>query len=118
MELSALVESQISADMRRGFKTNFDNDAERVVQLERDLVGLVGEVGEFANILKKIRLAATHTRYEGPSLEAATPVLREELADALIYLLRLSVILKANLEADVVQKMRANDRRYGPLEQK
>jgi NTP pyrophosphatase (non-canonical NTP hydrolase) len=117
MELSALVESQISADIRRGFETEFDTDDERVAQLEKDLVGLMGEVGEFANILKKIRLAATHAKYEGPSLETAAPVLREELADALIYLIRLSVVLKANLEADVVQKMRVNERRYSPLEE-
>jgi NTP pyrophosphatase (non-canonical NTP hydrolase) len=118
MELSALIESQLSADIRRGFEAEFDTDEQRVAQLEKDLVGLMGEVGEFANILKKIRLAATHAKYEGPSLETAAPVLREELADAFIYLMRLSVILKADLEADVVQKMRANEHRYGPLEER
>jgi NTP pyrophosphatase (non-canonical NTP hydrolase) len=117
MELSALVGNQISADRRRGFQVDFDSDAERVAQLEKDLIGLLGEVGEFANVLKKVRLAITHAGYEGPSLGEATPGLREELADALIYLMRLSVILGGNLETDTVDKMKVNDSRYGPLEQ-
>jgi NTP pyrophosphatase (non-canonical NTP hydrolase) len=117
MDLSALVERQIAADRRRGFQVDFDSDPERVAQLEKDLVGLVGEIGEFANVLKKVRLAIAHASYEGPSLGESTPSLREELADALIYLMRLSVVLGGDLEADLVGKMRVNDGRYGALEQ-
>jgi NTP pyrophosphatase (non-canonical NTP hydrolase) len=42
--------------------------------------------------------------------------MREELADALIYLMRLSAVLGGDLEADLIHKMRVNERRYGPLE--
>jgi NTP pyrophosphatase (non-canonical NTP hydrolase) len=117
MELSALVQSQIAADRRRGFQVDFDSDVERIGQLEKDLVGLVGEVGEFANVLKKVRLAVAQAGYEGPSLGDAAPSLREELSDALIYLMRLSVVLRGDLEADLIRKMQVNDGRYGPLEQ-
>jgi NTP pyrophosphatase (non-canonical NTP hydrolase) len=116
MELSAIIESQISADRGRGFRTEFENDAERITQLEKDLIGLVGEVGEFANILKKVRLSVTHSDYEGPSLQDAAPRLREELADVFIYLLRLSVLLGGDFESDLVQKMRVNSSRYHGLE--
>jgi NTP pyrophosphatase (non-canonical NTP hydrolase) len=116
MDLTALVDSQISADRRRGFQVKFDNDTERVAQLEKDLVGLVGEVGEFANVLKKVRLVIDHEGYEGPSLKEVTLNLREELADALIYIMRLSVVLEGDLETDLVHKMRVNDDRYGALE--
>jgi NTP pyrophosphatase (non-canonical NTP hydrolase) len=116
MELSALVESQISADRRRGFQIDFDNDAERVAQLEKDLVGLIGEVGEFANALKKISLGISHAGYKGPSIDDAAPGMREELADTLVYLMRLSVVLGGDLETDLIQKMRANESRYGSLE--
>lgn len=116
MDLSTLVERQITADRRRGFQVDFDSDPERVAQLERDLVGLLGEIGEFANILKKVRLAIAHAGYDGPSLGESAPSLREELADALIYLMRLSVVLGGDLEADLVGKMSVNDGRYGPLE--
>jgi NTP pyrophosphatase (non-canonical NTP hydrolase) len=116
MELTALVEKQISADRRRGFQVEFDSDVERLAQLERDLIGLLGEVGEFANELKKVRLAMTHVGYQGPSLEHAAPNLREELADALIYLIRLSFMLGGDLENDLINKMTINDKRYGSLE--
>lgn len=116
MNFSALVERQISADRRRGFHVDFDNDPERVAQLEKDVIGLLGEVGEFANILKKVRLAVTYANYDGPSLKEALPRLREELADSLIYLMRLSVILGSELENDLISKMRMNDSRYESLE--
>lgn len=116
MDFSALVERQISADRRRGFQVDFDSDAERVAQLEKDLVGLLGEVGEFANVLKKVSLGMTHTGYKGPALNKVASSMREELADALIYLMRLSVILGGDLETDLIQKMRVNESRYGSLE--
>ncbi len=116
MDLSELVQSQISADRRRGFAVDFAGDPDRIVQIERDLIGLLGEVGEFANVVKKIRLAATHSGYRGPSLEQAALGLREELADALIYLMRLSFIIGGDLEGDLLAKMKANDIRYGHLE--
>jgi NTP pyrophosphatase (non-canonical NTP hydrolase) len=116
MELSTLVDLQISADRRRGFQVDFDSDPERLAQLEKDLIGLLGEVGEFANVLKKVRLAITHSGYEGPTLEEAKPNLREELSDALIYLIRLSVVLGGDLETDLVDKMKVNELRYSSLE--
>ena len=47
MDLSALVAAQSSADRRRGFKLDFETDADRIAQLEQDIVGLIGEIGEF-----------------------------------------------------------------------
>jgi NTP pyrophosphatase (non-canonical NTP hydrolase) len=116
MDFSALIERQISADRRRGFQVDFANDAERVAQLEKDVIGLVGEVGEFANALKKVGLTIAHPGYRGPSLEEAAPNLSEELADAFIYLARLSFVLGRDFEADIIRKMQRNDARYAPLE--
>jgi NTP pyrophosphatase (non-canonical NTP hydrolase) len=116
LELSALVKSQISADQRRGFQVDFDSDADRVRQMEKDIVGLIGEVGEFSNVLKKVSLAISHAGYEGPSLAEVAPNMREELADTMIYLIRLSAVLGGDLETDLVRKMRVNDERYRSLE--
>lgn len=118
MYLSDLIERQIAADRRRGFRVDFDNNSQRVVQLEKDLVGIMGEIGEFANALKKVRLAMEHSAYDGPSLTEVAPNLREELADAFIYLMRLSVVLGGDLESDLLEKMNKNDRKYGHLERK
>jgi NTP pyrophosphatase (non-canonical NTP hydrolase) len=116
MQLSALVNKQITADRRRGFAVDFGTDAERHAQLVRDLVGLMGEIGEFANLVKKVGLRLEHPQYDGPTLEEANGDLREEVADAMIYIMRLSVIIGADLEQDVLAKMARNDIRYRSLE--
>ncbi|TBB15023.1 hypothetical protein ELH48_36300 (plasmid) [Rhizobium ruizarguesonis] len=116
MQLSEIIERQIAADTRRGFQTSFGSDRERQDQLMRDLVGLVGEVGEFADLLKKVGLVFSNPDYKGPTLADAEPQLRSELADVAIYLFRLSVILKGDLEDDIIKKMETNDLRYQYLE--
>ncbi|NGN45020.1 hypothetical protein G6N74_28595 [Mesorhizobium sp. CGMCC 1.15528] len=116
MDFSAIVARQIGADERRGFPVHFGSDAERHDQLVRDLVGLIGEIGEFANELKKVGLRLNNPKYTGPSLGEAAPHLREELADAAIYLFRLSTILGGDLERDILSKMDINDDRYRKLE--
>jgi NTP pyrophosphatase (non-canonical NTP hydrolase) len=116
MRLNALVERQIDADRRRGFRVDFDNDVERHAQLAADLVGLMGEIGEFANLVKKVGLRLSRPTYNGPSLEDASDKLREELADAIIYIIRLSRILGGDLERDILAKMERNDTRYRSFE--
>lgn len=117
MDLSAIVARQIDADQRRGFPVRFSSDIERHDQLVRDLVGLMGEVGEFANKLKKVGLGLNNPKYSGPKLAEAAPNLREEIADVAIYLFRLSTILGGDLEQDILSKMDVNDDRYRELEQ-
>lgn len=116
MDISEIVRRQLEADERRGFPVKFATDAERVGQLTRDTVGFVGEVGEFANILKKVDLAQRTEKYVGPSLNEASSSLREELADAMIYIIRLSNVLDADIEADLLAKMEKNNERYDYLE--
>lgn len=116
MELSALIQKQIERDRKRGFTVDFDNDAAREVQLMHDLVGLFGEVGEFSNLLKKVALTRNIPKYTGPSLADAIPHLREELADAVIYIFRLATILGGDLENDILKKIERNDARYRNLE--
>lgn len=116
MELSGLINEQIKRDRKRGFAVDFDDGAAREDQLMRDLVGLFGEVGEFANLLKKVTLARRTEGYSGPTLEDATPHLREELADVAIYLFRLTTLLGGDLEQDIISKIKRNDERYSDLE--
>ena len=118
MHLNELVEKQIRADKNRGFLTDLHTNAERYEQLSKDLLGLLGEIGEFANVVKKVGLKLDHSKYDGPSLSEATSHLREELADSLIYIMRLSFILNADLEREVLNKMNINDARYRSLDAK
>lgn len=116
MDLGDLIKQQIERDRHRGFAIDFEDDRSRVDQMMRDLVGLMGEVGEFANLLKKVGLAQNVQGYSGPSLNHAALELREELADATIYLFRLVTILNGDLEQDVLRKIGINDERYRKLE--
>ncbi|MFY2822980.1 hypothetical protein [Ruegeria sp. MALMAid1280] len=117
MELAKIVARQMAADVKRGFSEELQSDADRLAQLTRDTVGLVGEVGEFANLLKKVELAFRVDGYEGYSLEIASADLREELADAMIYIIRLSNVLGGDIENDLLEKMAKNDERYRHLEE-
>lgn len=116
MQLVDLVKKQIEADERRGFPVRFSADSARIDQLMRDMVGLVGEVGEFADLLKKVGLAVSNPGYVGPTLSHAGPQLRSELADICIYVFRLCTILDGDLEQDILKKMAVNQERYSHLE--
>jgi deoxycytidine triphosphate deaminase len=113
--LASLARRQIEADRVHGFPVDLPDDEARCNQLSKDLVGLMGEIGEFANLLKKVELAITQPGYAAPDLVAAEPGLRMELADAQIYLLRLAHLLRADLGEAVLEKMRLNDERYAHL---
>ena len=116
MDLSKIAQVQIEADVKRGFSKELQTDAERIAQLTRDTVGLIGEVGEFANLLKKADLTSRIEGYDGVSIETASAELREELADAMIYIIRLASVLGGDIEDDLLRKMTKNDARYRHLE--
>ena len=113
--LASLARRQIDADRVHGFPVDPPDDKARCNQLSKDIVGLVGEIGEFANLLKKVELALTQPGYAGPNLAAAEPELRMELADAQIYMLRLAHLIRVELGEAVLEKMRLNDERYAYL---
>lgn len=117
VSLASLTRRQIDADRKHGFPVDLTSDEDRCRQLSKDLVGLMGEIGEFANLVKKVELAISRRGYAGPKLGTATPDLRMELADAQIYMLRLAHLIRVDLGEAVLEKMRVNDERYGYLKE-
>lgn len=115
MEIGELVAKQIAADTARGFRVDYSSEKERQRQIEKDLVGLLGEIGEFANLTKKVGLGLEHKDYSGPNFDQAIPPLREELADATIYIIRLFSLLGADMESEILRKMAINNERYSRL---
>lgn len=77
--------------------------------LEHLLVCLFGELGEFANVVKKVQRGDL-------SLAEAKGSLDEELVDAFIYLVKISNQLGVDLERGFLQKLAANEGRFEKYE--
>lgn len=111
MDLNCLSARQAEFDRQHGWSTDTPEPAALIAGLQIDIVGLVGELGEFANLVQKI----DRNRESGPDfpeLDENRPALAEELADTFAYLLRLANRLGVNLEDEYLRKLTKNDRRF------
>jgi NTP pyrophosphatase (non-canonical NTP hydrolase) len=75
-------------------------------------MALAGEVGELVELFQWLTEDASHRVGRDPA--TARPV-RDELADVLIYLVRLAAVLGVDLDEAVRSKLAANARKY-PVE--
>lgn len=79
--------------------------AEDAAYLEHMAVCLVGEVGEFCNVLKKVVRGDL-------TLVDAKPDLAEELTDSFIYLIKIANQFDVDLEAEFLAKIEKNKVRF------
>lgn len=77
------------------------------------VMALTGEVGELAEIFQWMPEEASRTAARDPALAQA---IRHELADVLLYLVRLADVLGVDLEAAAREKLQLNAAKY-PVEQ-
>lgn len=115
MEIKNLSEIQISLDEKNGFPVKFSSQKKKYDQITKDLVGLFGEIGEFSNLVKKINLKLELGEKYDLNFERIEPLLKEELADSFIYLIRIAAILDMDLESEVIKKIKINEKRYSKL---
>jgi len=80
-------------------------DETNLEDLEHLIVCLLGELGEFANVVKKVR------RGDFP-LSAAKAELDEELVDVFVYLLKICGQFNVDLEAGYIKKMEKNMEKF------
>src|SRR4051794_24365306 len=114
MDLEKLIYIQRQFDAEHGWIER-DRGPSLLRFLNRDVVGLAGEVGEFANLLKKINLVADIDEEGGMRarlLRLATRQFASELADVFVYVMRLSSALGIDLESEYKKKLRLNRRRF------
>tara|TARA_R110002096_G_scaffold429184_1_gene641806 strand:- start:9200 stop:9544 length:345 start_codon:yes stop_codon:yes gene_type:complete len=78
---------------------------EDAAYLEHMAVCLIGEVGEFCNVLKKVVRGDL-------SLVDAKPDLSEELTDSFIYLIKIANQFGVDLEAEFLAKVEKNKVRF------
>lgn len=82
---------------------------DNVEVLEHLIVCLIGEVGELANIAKKIRRGDF-------LLEQQRSNISEEVADVFIYLMKIAGQTGTDLEVEYFKKMRVNKERFRAFE--
>ena len=111
MTLRELMDIQRSFDEQHGWKIA-SNDDERLAWISKDLIGLLGEVGEFANQIKKTQLLEHDPAAVANDFRQRHSKLSEELVDTLIYLIRLAGHLEVDLEASYLEKLEWNKKKY------
>ena len=80
-------------------------EPEKIEYMYQEIVNLLGELGEFANEVKKCKRDKTWNEAK----------LKEELADTFIFLLKLSFVLKMDLAEETIQKIKINEERFKHL---
>jgi NTP pyrophosphatase (non-canonical NTP hydrolase) len=115
VDVRELVATQVAFDKSHGFPVDFDSMSSKYAQISKDLIGLIGEIGEFSNVVKKMTLHLERPSQYHVSVVDAEAFLKEELIDALIYVVRLAAILDVDIQEEYVRKMAINAARYEGL---
>ncbi len=85
-----------------------DIDEHNLHELEHLVVCLVGELGEFSNILKKVTRGDSVLKDVKDSLD-------EELVDTFIYLIKIANQFDVNLEEGYLKKLEKNKKRFNDV---
>lgn len=106
--------------MLRDFPAVCSWDSERwfpntTMDLTVHTLGLVGEAGEFADIVKKAMRGTLDPIKNDPDNETRK-LLIEELTDVLIYIGNIAFLLQIDLQASFEHKRWINEQRFGPKE--
>src|SRR6056297_316386 len=120
MDLKDLIKKQKEFDKKHNW-TLEENNLENILELvNKDLVGLYGEIGEFSNLIKKINL-----EMDGGNIDTANKLyleyenkLSEELIDAFIYIIRIATHLDIDITSTYLQKLNYNKERFKKYEPK
>lgn len=113
-EVNEIVTFQKRFDDAHGWNWNWSKDVgQNVENLQKGVVAMTGEVGEFANLVKK----ATREHNAGNALpDGIVEKMREELVDMFIYLVKLALLLDMNLSDSYFKKMAFNAERFKRFE--
>lgn len=117
MNIDDIIKMQKSFDSNHGWTPN-SNILDIISFINKDIIGIVGELGEFSNRIKKINLIIGHESEE--EVEKLylqyKENLSEEVIDTFIYLIRIASHLNINIEKEYLKKLNYNKERYKGFE--
>lgn len=116
MDLQTLLNMQRDFDQRHGWSLDTVPPDRRLDMLEQEIIGLMGEVGELANLVKKARLDVDRFSTASEAFDQITSGMREELVDIFIYLLRLFGLTETDIAAEYGKKLKINIGRFKKFE--
>ena len=105
MDLKKIIEEQHEFSSSHFGTWVPETKEQQIEKLKFGTIALTGEVGEFANVLKKVLR-------EPAKFDEKLAHMREEIADIFIYIMLLSVTLKMDLEAECKKKLEFNKERF------
>ena len=109
--IKEMMDFQRKFDDEHGWRWSANPD-DKVRRLQEGVVCMTGELGEFANELKKV---IRHSE-RGFSTEELWAAMREELADVFIYFLKLADLLGMEIDEEYFAKMAKNAKRFEKFE--
>lgn len=115
MDIKDLIEAQKKFDERHNWSWDADDEKGRLERLKYVTIALSGEVGEFANVLKK---SLREEFPEGTRMpdEEKMGKLREEIVDVFIYTVIASRVLGVDLEKAWFKKIEELEQRFKRFE--
>lgn len=116
MEMADLVNLQKQFDKRHGWDASDADETTTIDFIARDIVGLVGEIGEFANLIKKLQLLERYPQQMSDEFRQCRKDLSMELVDSFIYVLRLAELLDIDLEETYLEKLSMNTEQFKQFE--
>ncbi len=114
VELKDIVKFQRDFDHKHNWIWDSEDPDKRTEMLKLGALALAGEVGEFANLVKKMWRNLDHDGTK-PNEETMKKI-KEELIDVFIYTVTLSENLDLDLEAGYFEKMKINEERFKKFE--
>ncbi len=113
-ELKEIMMFQKEFDCSHGWAWDWSMDVgQNVENLQKGVVAMTGEIGEFANLVKKV----TREHNAGNELpDGIVDKMREELVDMFIYLVKLVQLLDMDLSDSYFKKMTFNAERFKRFE--
>ena len=115
MDLKEITKFQREFDEKHGWNWANSSEKEKLEHLQYGTIALTGEVGEFANLVKKILREFNSTgKLPGKDMYEK---LKEELTDVFIYLLKLAdQALEMDIEKEYFKKMKFNEVKFKRFE--